>query len=185
MYKLQTFDLGYFLGKTFFCDNCSQIYYVNQPLPKSLILKNLSSDEYATGWKSKSLYDDEIISRNFNRALKETYFTGFRLAFEFSNSVIAQKNITHTCSKHISLYIVHEIDNWPRNLLNNFILKNCLFGAVKIARNTVKRKFVYNGYRLVIDGASSWNFRNEFCLKYCEILLQVILQIHIKRRINI
>ena len=37
------------------------------------------------------------------------------------------------------------MNTWPCNTTNNFTLKNCLFGTVKLTRNTDKSKFTYNG----------------------------------------
>ena len=36
------------------------------------------------------------------------------------------------------------LDNWPVDPRNSFALKDCLFGAVKLTRNTIKRKFIHN-----------------------------------------
>ena len=43
-------------------------------------------------------------------------------------------------------YIVYDLDNWPKILLRNFTLKNYLFGATNIAKNSDKSKWVYSGY---------------------------------------
>ena len=36
--------------------------------------------------------------------------------------------------------IVYDLDAWPNNLLNNFKLKNCLFGATNMVSNSDKEK---------------------------------------------
>ena len=38
----------------------------------------------------------------------------------------------------LNLYVVYELNNWPRNPTNNFTLKNCLLGTVKLTRNAGK-----------------------------------------------
>ena len=45
----------------------------------------------------------------------------------------------------LSLYIVYELHNWPRNPNNNIASKNSLFGTEKLVRNAVKNKFNYSG----------------------------------------
>ena len=55
----------------------------------------------------------------------------------------------------LNLYIVYELNNWQRNLTNNFRLKNCLFGTVKLVRNAVKSKSIYNGWLIAFDGEGS------------------------------
>ena len=62
----------------------------------------------------------------------------------------------------VNLYIAYELNTSPRNPANNFTLKNCLFGTAKLVRNTIKRKFIYNGRGIGFDGESSWSFGNEF-----------------------
>ena len=52
--KLQTCHLSHFLGKNYF--GFTIIITINH---KSVTLQNVISNEYATSWKSKGLYDDE------------------------------------------------------------------------------------------------------------------------------
>ena len=39
----------------------------------------------------------------------------------------------------VNVYIVYELDPWPRNPTKNFKIKNCLFGTTNIVKNR-KRK---------------------------------------------
>lgn len=41
-------------------------------------------------------------------------------------------------------------------------MKKSLFGAVKLTRDTIKRKFVFNGFGLAFDIARSWSFVTEW-----------------------
>ena len=43
-----------------------------------------------------------------------------------------------------------------------FTLTNCFFREIKLTRNEIKWKFVYNGSRIAFDEAGSWSFRNDF-----------------------
>ena len=51
-----------------------------------------------------------------------------------------------------NVFIVYDLNNWPINLLNNFMLKNCLFGANNIVKNSDKNKYAYSGYVIAFDG---------------------------------
>ena len=62
------------------------------------------------------------------------------------------------CKFILNLYIFYELTTWPRNPTNNFTLKKFLFGTVKLVKNTVKRKFTYNGEGMAFDGEGSWSF---------------------------
>ena len=41
-------------------------------------------------------------------------------------------------------------------------MKNCILGTVKLARNAIKSKFIYNGRGIVFDGKGLWSFGNGF-----------------------
>ena len=53
--------------------------------------------------------------------------------------------------------MVYDLDNWPKNSLKNFTLKNCLFGLADIAEDNDKKKYVYCGY-----GKGEWGFDNDY-----------------------
>ena len=46
--------------------------------------------------------------------------------------------------------------------LRNFILKNILFGATNIVKNSEIEKYVYSGYGIVFDGKNKWSFDNDY-----------------------
>ena len=75
-------------------------------------------------------------------------------------ALAAQQN--NYLTKIANGYIVYDLATWPRILTNNFKFKNCLFGATNIVTNGDKEKYVYSGYWITFDGASSWNFYNDF-----------------------
>ena len=43
------------------------------------------------------------------------------------------------------------MDAWSRDLNTDFTLKDCLFGGVKLAKNTDPDKYVYTGYGGTFD----------------------------------
>ena len=56
-----------------------------------------------------------------------------RVNLTFNNSVLWPRNFYSLYSKFIlNLYIAHELNTWSHNPNNNFSLKNCLFGTVKL-----------------------------------------------------
>ena len=64
---------------------------------------------------------------------------GYKIRIQFNSTllVVEQNNDQNT-----GLY---DLDNLPRNLPNNFVLKNCLFGMTDIVKNTNKSKYEYSG----------------------------------------
>ena len=58
-----------------------------------------------------------------------------RIILKFNNSVLVQQNYSSLYSNFIlNLHIVPEINNWLRNPSNDFTIKNCLFGTVKLRK---------------------------------------------------
>ena len=43
-----------------------------------------------------------------------------------------------------------------------FLQKKCLFGTVKLVRNAIKSKLIYNGRGIAFDVEGSWSFGNDF-----------------------
>ena len=63
---------------------------------------------------------------------------------------VAQNN----CVTEIAnTYIVYDLDGSPRNLIDNFKLKNCLSGAIIIVKSNDKK--VYSSHGIIFDGAGS------------------------------
>ena len=52
------------------------------------------------------------------------------------------------------IFIVYELDTWLQDLNSEFILKECLFGGVKLAKKADPEKHVYSGYVIRFDSRS-------------------------------
>ena len=76
---------------------------------------------------------------------------GIGMQFNYTPLVASQFNRT---TNIVNAYIVYELDNWARNRLSNFTLKNCFFGATNIVKNSDKEKHVYSDYGIAFDGKS-------------------------------
>ena len=77
-----------------------------------------------------------------------------------------------------------DLDNWPRNLLNNFVLKNFLHGATYVTKDIDRGKYVYSGYGVVFDGAGSWSFGNAFAQNAVIFGVDNSLSSHSNNRMN-
>ena len=64
-------------------------------------------------------------------------------------------------TKFVNVYIVYDLDVWPRYPSNNLKFKKCVFVATIIVKNSDKEKYVYSGYGITFDSAGSWSFDNE------------------------
>ena len=62
----------------------------------------------------------------------------------------------------VNVYIVYDLDAWPRNPTNNFKIKNFLFGATNIVKNSDKEKYVHSQYGITFGSAGSLSFGTDF-----------------------
>ena len=60
----------------------------------------------------------------------------------------------------MKVYIVYELYDWAKIPLKNFTLKNCLFGATNIIKNSDKDKWMYSGYGIAFAGWNKQGFGN-------------------------
>ena len=79
---------------------------------------------------------------------------GYKIGIQFNNTpvVLDQSNYT---TETVNGYIVYDLDNWPKVLLGNFTLKNCMFVAINIVKNSDKEKHVYSGSGIAFDWKGS------------------------------
>ena len=86
-----------------------------------------------------------------------------RAILKCNNSVVVQNSSSSLYGNFmLTLFIVYELNKWPRNPTNNITLKNCLFGIVKLTRNKEKTKFSHNGPEIAFDRKGWLSFGNEF-----------------------
>ena len=64
---------------------------------------------------------------------------------QFTNSCLKQSNHIFTHHKIVNIYIVYELAESSSHTSDPAI-KNCLFGAVTLTKNTNIEKYKYSGY---------------------------------------
>ena len=137
--KLQAFNPIYLHGKNSFADDSSQNTFVYQSTIDMLELKEDKATVYVIGWKSKGLFRSK--PRPFHSAYfrqESMRYFGYKIGIQFNNTplVVEVNNYTPKTAK---AYIVYDLDNCPKTPLRNFTLKNCLFGATNMVRNSDKK----------------------------------------------
>ena len=121
-----------------------------------LELKKGKGAEYIIGWKSKFLYNSELIAL-YNAFLPNVNYFGNKIGIQLNNTPLVIEQINYT-RKIVNVWIVYDLDNWPKNLLTNFTLENCLFGVTNIVKNSDKEKYGYSVYGIAFDWKSEWIF---------------------------
>ena len=97
------------------------------------------------------------LSRQYTHFVHSINYFGCKIGIKFDGDplVVEQNNYA---TKIVNAYIVYELDMWPKNLLDNFTLKNCLFGATNIVKNSDKTKWVYSVHEIAFYGKGLGKF---------------------------
>ena len=82
-----------------------------------------------------------------------------RIKFNKELSAVEQNNYT---TKIVNVYIFYDLDAWRKNPTNNFNLKNCLFGATNIVKNSDKLNWIHSGYGIIFDETDWYSFSDDF-----------------------
>ena len=90
--------------------------------------------------------------------------SGFKIEIQFNKSISVEEPNNYV-TKIVNAFITCDLDNRPKILLKNCKLKNCLFGATNITKNSDKSKNVYSCNGIGFDGSGSWSFCNNFADK--------------------
>ena len=156
--KLKTFDLGYFMGKSYFDEDGTQNYLVFQSILEYFTLNS----NWITKWKSKGLSNEslEVVSTSNNSLTPSINYYGDKARLRFTRSVLQQKTVTYSYKKVVNLYVVYEITNF-HGIYSYQTLTNALFGAVKLTKNPDIDKYKYSGYGIGFDGDGYYSIGNE------------------------
>ena len=161
--KLKTFGLGYFVGKSYFEEDGAQSYLVFQSIHRYFKITNT---KYISSWKSKWLSEKTITpyvtSDNSLIPLIDHY--GSKIKVKVNGSCLKHSNkLTHSYWAKVNIYIVYELGVSGSNN-SDPTLKNCLFGAVTLTKNTDIEKYGYSGYKLdLIEDQAFWSRHDFFC----------------------
>ena len=108
--KLKTFDLSYFIGKSYFEEDGTQNYLVYQPLNK--YFKIITNKKYISSWQSKGQSDGTIkppATSDYKLNPQLSYF-GTKTRVDFRGSCLKQDKITFNYGKIVNIYIVYELN---------------------------------------------------------------------------
>ena len=149
--------MGYFICKNHFEEDGAQNYLVFQSIHRHFKTTN---NKYISSWKSKGLSNETIkpyaTSDNSLTALIDHY--GSKVKVKFTRSCLKQPNkLTYDKEHRVNVYIVFDLSAFGSND-NDSTLKNCLFGAVTLTKNTDINKYKYIGYGIGFDRRSSLSF---------------------------
>ena len=102
--------------------------------------------------KSKEFSNEDITGANTSdyKLNPELSYLGYKTRVEFTRTCLKQDKITYTHEKVVKIYIVYEVSK-NFNISSYSTLKNCLFGAVSLTKNSDIDTYKYSGYRIGFD----------------------------------
>ena len=141
--------MSYFIGRNYFENDGTQNYLVFQPINK--YLKFNPRTGLLSEWESKRLSDRIIKPLDTSVAPRAGFENDGKRYFKFRGSCLKEDEAKRNSDKIINIYIVYDLQSNP-NYNPDFTLENCLFGAVKITKNTDVDIYKYSGYGIGFDG---------------------------------
>ena len=132
-----TKDYSFFLGRIdFTSDDGLQNMFVYQPTYNAIKYLNNSS-EYIITWRSKGVYNAKLIPiKNHSLPTIKYLNKKIQLQFDYTPLVVEQDNCK---SKIVNVYIVYDLDYWPKRPLRNFTFKNYFFGVTNIVKIVIEK----------------------------------------------
>ena len=153
--KLKTFDSSYFIGKSHFEEDGTQNYSVFQPINR--YFKIIANTDYVPSWESKGLSAQSIKPPTIfdNSPTLVLKYYGIKRRVKFTGSCLKQPKMSYTHGIAVNIYIVYELGACCSHN-NDPTLKNCLFGAVTMTKNTDIGRYRYSGYGIGFDRRSAF-----------------------------
>ena len=156
MNKLQTFDSSYFIGKSHFEEEGTQNYLVFQPMYR--YFKAFSIIQYVEYVSDENLKDYLMkVLRRLLRLITTLSYHDIKIRVKFNGGCLKQPKISYTHGTIVNIYIAYELGASSSNI-NDPTLKNCLLGAVTLAKHANIEKYGYSGYGIGFDGKGSFSF---------------------------
>ena len=114
-------------------------------ISQHLELKKDENTNYVLSCKSRRIYTFKL-KPLYNTSSHRKKLSEYRMRMKFDKDplILEQNNDTN---KIVNAYIVYNLDAWAIIPLNNFKLKNCLFGSTNKIKIVIKK----SGYIVVIE----------------------------------
>ena len=153
--KLKTLDSSFFWGKNYFEGNDgAQNALVFQTMQKHFKLIN---ENQIDKWKSKGLSNQYLsIFGTIGDVILSKPIKPMHEIFKGKGTLVRDGNDNISGGPIINIYIVYKTS--ARTINSNFVFRDCLFGAIKIANttNSDPDKWQYFGYGIGFDSTGKF-----------------------------
>ena len=133
-------------------------------------------------WKSKGVYNSKLKSL-YTAFLRSIRFSEYIIVIQFDKDLLAIEQNNHE-SKNVNVYIVYDLDVWPKIPTINFKFKRCLFGATSVGKFSDKEKCVYSSYGIKFDSVGLLIFDNEIAGNITNFVVDNSFSSHVDYRKN-
>ena len=118
----------------------------------------VNTADYVLSWQSKGLSNESIrpLITSGNSLNRELNYYGTKARVKFTKSCLKQSSHILTHKKVVNIYIVYKLAA-SSSYVSDPTLKNCLFGAVTLTKNSDIEKYKYSGYGIGFDRRSSFS----------------------------
>ena len=116
-------------------------------------------------WKSSGI-DNYSINTDLNSVInssstKPQYInTNGRISVGFKENYMKQARIPFSHKSVVNIYIIYELNTISSTRNTDFTAQDCLFGAVKITKDTNTSHYHYSGSGICFDEGSNFSFGN-------------------------
>ena len=141
-------------------DGSQNTFFFYQSTLDILELKKYKDTDNVFSWKSKGVFNSKL-KPLYTAFLHSIKHSGYKMGKKIDKDPLAIEQ-NNCLTKIVNVYIVYDLDAWPKCPLRNFALKSCYFGATNIVKNSDKERYVYSGYRRAFDGKGEWSFDNDY-----------------------
>ena len=110
-----------------------------------------------SSWKSKELSDEKSILTvtSTDKSATKTIYDIARIKVRFNGDLSRQNQVTYNHGPIVNIYIVYETT--PDTKTSKITLENCLFGAIKLTKNSDIDKYKYLGYGIGFNSRGSFS----------------------------
>ena len=145
--KLKILDLSYFIGKSHFEEDGTQNYLVFQPIQRYFKrIVSVGNSNHIYQWKSNGLRDERINSiktSDYRITPYLIYYDTNKIRVKFDGGCLKQDPGSVFHGGIVNVYIVYEISK-NINISSDYpTLETCLFGAIKLTKNTDIKKQIF------------------------------------------
>ena len=116
-----------------------------------------NNSAFSSSWESKGLCNEKISSTktsSYNHAPRLVYDNA-RIKLNFSGDFLKQDKVMYNHGRIVNINIAYRLTPGINN--SGVTLENCLFGAVKLTKNTDIDKYKYSGYGIGFDSRGKFS----------------------------